>query len=155
MSQLFHHPVRCKPYDRLEFVRLDGNKVALYRVAGLDKPERRALEALGDAFALVGGTCFYCGKTFKPQPLAIGVVHRDHVVPVCKGGTNHLHNLVIACDPCGSGKRADDIFDFRPSAAKRYQQALSDHLFLCMKAGATVVSPSSQLPRGPAAKAGP
>ena len=146
MVHVYQHPIRGKPYDQLEYVRQDGNKVALYRVAGSNKTERRGLEALRDAFALVGGSCFYCRKTFKPQPLDKNIVHRDHVMPTCKGGTNHLHNLVIACVHCGSAKSDDDIFDFRPSAAKRYQKALSDHLSLCVKADATAPAPPSPSP---------
>jgi 5-methylcytosine-specific restriction endonuclease McrA len=154
MALIFDHPLRCKPYDQLEFVRQDGNKVALYRVKGSGKGASGAFEALGQAFALFGGACFYCRKAFEPRPLDKRIVHRDHVVPISNGGTDHLHNLVIACAHCGSAKGADDIFEFRPPAAKQYQKAISDHLLHCMKTG-SAISPSSRPPPKPAAATGP
>ena len=44
-----------------------------------------------------GHSCAYCGDT--EAPLAI-----DHVVPVSRGGSNHLRNLVPACKRCNSAK---------------------------------------------------
>jgi 5-methylcytosine-specific restriction endonuclease McrA len=132
MDQVFDHPIRKKPYLLLQFVRQDDKGVAIYEVRGSNRPARKAFAALGDAFAMAGGSCFYCGKHFKPQRLDKRIVHRDHVVPTSNGGTDHLHNLVIACAHCGSAKRADYIFDFRPSAARRYYEALSAHLVRCM-----------------------
>lgn len=43
-------------------------------------------------------TCRYCGDR--------GVtLECDHVVPISKGGTNELGNLVTACAPCNRSKR--------------------------------------------------
>lgn len=125
---IFDHPLLEEPYNLLQFVRQDGNRVALYKVTGSAKSERKAFDALGDAFSIAGGSCFYCSKSFKPQRFDKRIAHRDHVMATSKGGTDHLHNLVIACAHCGSAKKAEDIFDFRPPAAKRYQRALSEHL---------------------------
>lgn len=44
-----------------------------------------------------GGRCTYCGRT--------GRMTRDHVIPVSRGGTNDIGNIVPACLPCNSGKR--------------------------------------------------
>jgi 5-methylcytosine-specific restriction endonuclease McrA len=30
--------------------------------------------------------------------------HRDHVIPVSKGGTNDIRNIVLACAPCNVRK---------------------------------------------------
>ena len=45
--------------------------------------------------------CQYCGAT--PPNV---VLHVDHVIPVAKGGTNHIDNLVTSCDSCNLGKGA-------------------------------------------------
>jgi len=42
-------------------------------------------------------TCFYCG-TFDEQ----GQV--DHIIPLSRGGTDNLENLVWACQSCNSSK---------------------------------------------------
>ena len=43
--------------------------------------------------------CVYCGKS-APD----GVLHVAHIVPVSKGGTNEIRNLVTACSDCNLGK---------------------------------------------------
>ena len=40
-------------------------------------------------------TCVYCGAEGKNAELQI-----DHVVPVAKGGSHHIANLVAACRSC-------------------------------------------------------
>lgn len=42
--------------------------------------------------------CVYCGAT---EDLTV-----DHVLPISRGGTNDLSNLVTACRPCNSSKNA-------------------------------------------------
>lgn len=44
-----------------------------------------------------GHACAYCGDT-DAQLCA------DHVVPLSRGGTNDIENLVCACIPCNSSK---------------------------------------------------
>lgn len=46
-----------------------------------------------------GYTCQYCGARAPEARL-----HVDHIVPVSKGGTNDLDNLVTACEQCNLGK---------------------------------------------------
>lgn len=46
-----------------------------------------------------GAICAYCGLRFKLRRLTI-----DHVVPLSRGGTNALTNLVLACGPCNQSK---------------------------------------------------
>lgn len=43
--------------------------------------------------------CVYCGKSAPDV-----VLHVDHIVPVSKGGTNEITNLVTACADCNLGK---------------------------------------------------
>lgn len=44
-----------------------------------------------------GECCTYCGATDTR-------FHVDHIVPVSRGGTNHIDNLCVACYECNSSK---------------------------------------------------
>tara|TARA_B100000408_G_scaffold117945_1_gene96235 strand:- start:1022 stop:1561 length:540 start_codon:yes stop_codon:yes gene_type:complete len=48
-------------------------------------------------------TCVYCGAEGKNAELQI-----DHVVPVAKGGSHHIANLVAACRSCNQSKGVKD-----------------------------------------------
>jgi 5-methylcytosine-specific restriction endonuclease McrA len=128
------HPLLGNPYDKLQPVRLDGNRVPLYVVKGTPDGPAGAFEALGRAFENYGGKCFYCPTKFKPQSLSTNA-HRDHVLAVSNGGSDLLHNLVIACGKCGRTKSNDLIHDFRPKSAKEYLAALERHISECVRAG--------------------
>lgn len=52
-----------------------------------------------EVFERDGYTCQYCGAKAPNVEL-----HVDHIVPVSKGGTNDLSNLVTACAECNLGK---------------------------------------------------
>lgn len=43
--------------------------------------------------------CYYCGRELKREEKTI-----DHKLPVSKGGTNNMNNLVICCQHCNSVK---------------------------------------------------
>lgn len=53
-------------------------------------------------------TCRYCGRSAPDVKL-----HIDHVLPVSKGGTDSVDNLVVACCDCNLGKATREI-DPRP-----------------------------------------
>lgn len=57
-----------------------------------------------------GFRCRYCGHA--------GELHVDHVVPVSRGGTNAIDNLVTACEPCNIGKGAM-LIRLEPPARRR------------------------------------
>lgn len=46
--------------------------------------------------------CYYCDKQFssKRKPTL------EHIIPVCRGGSNHSSNLALTCYPCNF-KKAD------------------------------------------------
>lgn len=44
------------------------------------------------------GRCTYCGKA--------GSMTQDHAIPLARGGSHSIGNLVPACGPCNSGKKA-------------------------------------------------
>lgn len=45
-----------------------------------------------------GGMCFYCS-----EPLG-NDYHKDHYIPISKGGSNYIDNIVLACSPCNLSK---------------------------------------------------
>ena len=52
--------------------------------------------------------CLYCGK--------VGALVLDHVVPVSAGGSGNDSNLVPACRPCNTSKRAQPVGDWMAKA---------------------------------------
>lgn len=56
-------------------------------------------------------TCEYCSK------IIVGPYHLEHILPIYKGGTNLLYNLVIACQKCNNGtggKRRQTLEEWKP-----------------------------------------
>ena len=51
--------------------------------------------------------CRYCGI-----PLTKLTVTLDHVIPVSKGGTNDMDNLVASCKPCNHAKDSMSVEEF-------------------------------------------
>jgi 5-methylcytosine-specific restriction endonuclease McrA len=52
-------------------------------------------------FALFGNCCAYCG--------ASGDTEIEHVIPISKGGTHAMGNILPACHDCNSDKRAKEV----------------------------------------------
>ena len=42
--------------------------------------------------------CYYCGKRYK------GKLTQDHIIPLSKGGSHTLHNVIAACNTCNAKK---------------------------------------------------
>lgn len=54
--------------------------------------------------ALLGNVCFYCGEA---KPLT-----RDHKVPIARGGTDNIANIVPACLSCNCRKGTQTTTEF-------------------------------------------
>lgn len=59
-----------------------------------------------------GGQCAYCGVT--PNRL-----ERDHVIPLSKGGSNWIENIVPACKSCNSAKH--NKLDWKPRGEVKHE----------------------------------
>jgi 5-methylcytosine-specific restriction endonuclease McrA len=62
--------------------------------------------------------CAYCGET---KPLT-----RDHVIPLSRGGSDDISNIVPACRSCNSRKNAKPLNDF--VGGTNHQKIDLDHL---------------------------
>ena len=60
-----------------------------------------------------GLVCHYCEAVVKPASFTV-----DHIVPVTKGGTEDLSNLVACCRSCNSKKGVKDYADFARTVAQ-------------------------------------
>ncbi len=66
------------------------------------------------------GLCYYCEQSLEPAGEELGDLYPhnaeiDHLVPLSKGGSNDLYNLVVACRGCNREKGQKDhqqFFDF-------------------------------------------
>lgn len=61
-------------------------------------------EELEAKFAEFGNVCVYCGTSER-----IGI---DHMIPVVRGGTDNIENIVPACRSCNSRKNARTAEEF-------------------------------------------
>ncbi len=57
-----------------------------------------------DVFKRDSFCCQYCGNT---PPVV--VLEIDHIIPVCKNGTNNIDNLLTSCFDCNRGKSGVEL----------------------------------------------
>lgn len=57
-----------------------------------------------EKFEILGNVCFYCQK---PKPLTV-----DHNIPLSRGGTDNIENILPACRSCNSKKNAMTTEEF-------------------------------------------
>lgn len=76
-----------------ELVHVHNRKARIKGAPGRGVTHEEWLERL----ALFGAQCYYCGETE-------GVMTRDHIEPLLKGGAHDPENLIPACKSCNSAK---------------------------------------------------
>jgi excisionase family DNA binding protein len=77
----------------------------------LNPKRTKAIDRRAEIWDTSGGICYYCEKPMHP----IRDFTVDHRMPVSKGGTDDRDNLVAACWPCNSEKRARILEQSTPS----------------------------------------
>jgi 5-methylcytosine-specific restriction endonuclease McrA len=60
-----------------------------------------------EKFKRAGYMCHYCGKELYDRN-----VTKDHIIPLSRGGSNYISNIVPACQPCNSSKGSRTAFEF-------------------------------------------
>lgn len=65
-------------------------------------------------------SCFYCGGEFEESKAGLFLYHRDHYVALASGGTDHIHNIVLACPGCNKKKGAMDACYFERELSKHF-----------------------------------
>ncbi len=72
----------------------------------MTQPKRTAIskKTRFEVFKRDSFTCQYCSARPPKVPLEI-----DHIIPVCKGGKNHIDNLITACFDCNRGKSGNEL----------------------------------------------
>ena len=58
------------------------------------------------------GLCFYCSIPLRDETGRWRGT-RDHLTPVCKGGTDNIDNIVAACWPCNKRKGKRTLGEYR------------------------------------------
>lgn len=82
-----------------------------------------ALERLEAIFSKTDGDCTYCEKQLAWSNYGLpgnrGAWQVDHSLPVSRGGTAHLNNLVAACVDCNQTKGDMTASEFRAAITPR------------------------------------
>jgi 5-methylcytosine-specific restriction endonuclease McrA len=120
------HPIDKNPYHCIRFSRFDHNGTPLYRVTK-EEGETGAYQALQRAFARHGGHCFHCDRWIEAQPMS-HEVNRDHIQPRSSGGSDYLHNLVLAHGDCNRAKGSKDLAQFSVERGDKYLKLLDQHV---------------------------
>lgn len=58
-----------------------------------------------DGLALYNSNCFYCGSDKQIQA--------DHIIPIARGGSHSIGNLLPACATCNKSKKDSTIMEWR------------------------------------------
>jgi 5-methylcytosine-specific restriction endonuclease McrA len=77
-------------------------KARMYRARQHNAPGTFTLAEVMHIYLAFGKTCAYCR-----QPID-GLPEPEHVVPLSRGGSNSITNILPSCSPCNSDKR--DLF---------------------------------------------
>ena len=75
-----------------------------------------------NVFKRDGFCCQYCGS--KPPTVVLEI---DHVIPVSRGGGNHIDNLITACFDCNRGK-SDSLLSAIPQSLEERQALIAEKL---------------------------
>lgn len=78
----------------------------------LSAPGSHTLAEWREKVALFGGCCVYCGRSDRP-------LTRDHKVPLARGGSDGIANIVPACGSCNSRKGTRTAAEFLVPMAVR------------------------------------
>lgn len=70
------------------------------------------------------GRCAYCG-----QKIDISEMQIDHILPVSRGGSDNIDNLICSCQSCNHYKRAANLPEFRKKIFTMIDRLKKDYVF--------------------------
>jgi 5-methylcytosine-specific restriction endonuclease McrA len=106
----------------MQMVKIETKKNnANRRAKAAGNNDRITLSELLQSYFRSGQKCSWCGKT-DTQTMEV-----DHIIPLSKGGTNTIENMVWACRSCNSKKSASNPVSF---AAKMRVQGYTSKLII-------------------------
>ena len=79
------------------------------RLAG--SPGKYTAQEWKDLVERSGGRCTYCDE--------VGILQPDHRIPLARGGTNLIENILPACGPCNRRKHTMTETEYRSRLASR------------------------------------
>ncbi|WP_276200329.1 HNH endonuclease [Chelatococcus sp. XZ-Ab1] len=82
------------------------------RKAGGRLPDKEWYPLVGQVIARDGGKCVYCGTTEK--------LGADHAIPLSRGGTNDISNLVACCEACNKSKGGRTVEERKSGSGPRH-----------------------------------
>lgn len=83
------------------------------------------MEKLSTLLSKQKNTCCYCGcKIHHPYLNIMPIATIDHVIPLSKGGSNLMHNLVACCQKCNTLKASRDLGPFLVDCIQRRDELL-------------------------------
>lgn len=82
-------------------------------------------ERYASVFRRSRGRCVYC-ETIR------GPFQVDHAVPIIRGGSNKIQNLVLACKPCNTAKGYRTAAEFANPDVQVEQPQTSYRMFCAM-----------------------
>jgi 5-methylcytosine-specific restriction endonuclease McrA len=124
VSTWFHRLLDRAPITEchIETVRFDTQKLQISEISGLEyqQGELQGYEVREYVLEKWGRKCAYCGV--KNVPLEV-----EHIIPRCRGGSNRVSNLTLACTPCNQKKNNQTAAEFDyPQIQAKAQQPLRD-----------------------------
>lgn len=99
--------IRVSVYNATYWLRHPGLRQSLkaaYRARHRNSIGSFTSQEWRDKCALLGNVCIYCGEA---KPLTV-----DHNVPLSRGGTNSIDNILPSCASCNSRKRDKTAREF-------------------------------------------
>ena len=114
---------KCKNASRLsksknkelskQWVKDNIDKVRIYKKNNQIKRKgalgTHTLDQIDNLFALQNGQCVSCRSDISNG------YHKDHIIPLSKGGTNDIHNIQLLCPQCNQTKFNKDPISFMQS----------------------------------------